>query len=129
VTVILTTHLMEEADRCDRLAILHEGRLVAEGAPEFLKDSVGAEVIHIESENPQSLSRSIQERFGLTPKFTLGTLRLEQAEAHKLVPELMEAFPTEIAAIRVSRPTLEDVFLRATGSEFREAESGSGGES
>ena len=122
VTIVLTTHLMEEADRCDRLAILHEGRLVREGAPQTLKESVGAEIIHIESQDPTSLAKAIKDRFQLAPRLSMGTLRLEKADAHKLVPDLMEAFPHEISAVRVSQPSLEDVFLRATGSEFQEAQ-------
>jgi len=121
VTIVLTTHLMDEADRCDRLAILHEGRVVREGPPEELKHSVGTEIIHIEANETASLARDIRERFGITARPSMGTLRLERADAHRLVPELVEAFGNNIRSVRVSRPTLEDVFLKATGSEFGEA--------
>lgn len=121
VTVVLTTHLMEEADRCDRLAILHEGRLVREGAPDALKESVGTEIIHIEADDPAALAKAIQDRFQLSPRLSMGTLRLEKADAHKLVPGLMEAFAGAIRSVRVSRPSLEDVFLKATGTQFQEA--------
>jgi ABC-2 type transport system ATP-binding protein len=121
VTVVLTTHLMDEADRCDRLAILHEGRVVREGEPEALKSSVGTEIIHIEAHDGPSLARAIKDRFQTVPRQSMGALRLELADAHKLVPELMEAFADNIRSVRVSRPSLEDVFLKATGSEFEEA--------
>lgn len=121
VTVVLTTHLMEEADRCDRLAILHEGKLVREGAPSTLKDSVGAEIIHIEADDTSALAKAIKDRFRISPSLSLGTLRLEKTDAHRLVPELMEAFPGVIKSVRVARPSLEDVFLKATGHEFQDA--------
>lgn len=121
VTIVLTTHLMDEADRCNRLAILHEGRVVSEGAPDELKKSIGTEIIQIEANDAVSLARAIRDRFGIMPRLTLGTLRLERPDAHKLVPDLAEAFGESIRSIQVSKPSLEDVFLRATGSEFKEA--------
>jgi ABC-2 type transport system ATP-binding protein len=120
VTIVLTTHLMEEADRCDRLAILHEGRVVREGPPEELKNSVGTEIIHIEASEISKLAQAIRDRFQITPRQSMGALRLERSDAHRLVPELMEAFAGNIRSVRVSRPSLEDVFLKATGSEFEE---------
>lgn len=121
VTVVLTTHLMDEADRCNRLAILHEGRVVSEGAPDELKSAIGTEIIQIEASETTDLARAIHDRLGIMPRSSLGTLRLERPDAHKLVPELVEAFGDSIRSIQVSKPSLEDVFLRATGSEFREA--------
>jgi len=82
---------------------------------------VGTEIIHIEAHDGPSLARAIKERFQTVPRQSMGALRLERADAHKLVPELMEAFADNIRSVRVSRPSLEDVFLKATGSEFEEA--------
>ena len=118
VTVVLTTHLMEEADRCDRLAILNLGRVVLQGAPEALKAGIGSEIVYIETASPDKLARDIQDRFAMRSTEVGGALRLEERDAHKRVPDLLEAFPGVMSSIRVAKPTLADVFLQATGSAF-----------
>ena len=118
VTVIVTTHLMEEAERCDRLAILSEGELVALGTPVELKSEIGGDVIVLEADDPQTLSTRIQSRFGLPCHVIDNKLRLEREQGHRFVADVMEAFPGEIRSISVSRPTLEDVFISRTGHRF-----------
>lgn len=119
MTVVFTTHLTEEADGCDRLAILDLGRLVALGAPDELKAEVGGDVISIEARGAaDDLSARIREKFGVDARAVNGTVRIEQERAHALVPRLAEAFPGVIDAVTVRRPTLEDVFLRRTGRRF-----------
>lgn len=118
VSVLITTHLMEEAERCDRLAILNEGRLVALGMPGELKSAIGGDVIVLESRNPEALAQKISSRFGMTPVVVEGKVRLERANGHRFSAELVEAFPGEIDAISVSKPSLEDVFIKRTGHRF-----------
>ena len=118
VTVLITTHLMEEAERCDRLAILHLGRLVALGTPAALKSEIGGDVILLEARDPESLSRRITERFGGSPAVMDGKVRLEREHGHRFVTDVVEAFPGEIQAMSVSKPTLEDVFIDRTGHRF-----------
>ena len=118
VSVLITTHLMEEAERCDRLAILHEGRLVALGTPAELKSEIGGDVVVIEVSNPESVAARLKCRFGLDAQIVDSKLRLERAAGHRFATEIMEAFPGEIQSISVSRPTLEDVFIRRTGHRF-----------
>ena len=118
VTVVVTTHLMEEAEHCDRLAILNEGRLVALGTPEELKREIGGEVIVMEAQNPESLARRISERFGGPCNVIDGKVRLEREHGHHFATEVVEAFPGEIDSISVSKPTLEDVFIDRTGHRF-----------
>jgi ABC-2 type transport system ATP-binding protein len=118
VSVLITTHLMEEAERCDRLAILNDGQLVALGAPAELKSAIGGDVIVLESSNPESLSEKIYARFGLKARLIEGKLRLEQANGPRFSTELLEAFPREIEAISVSKPSLEDIFINRTGHRF-----------
>jgi ABC-2 type transport system ATP-binding protein len=122
VTVVLTTHLLEEAERADRIAILHQGRLVALDAPDVLRASVGGDSITIETDEPGSLSDSIHERFGVSPMLVDGSVRLEVAQGHHWIAKLMEAFPERITAIRLGKPTLEDVFIEKTGHRFWQAE-------
>ena len=119
VTVIVTTHLMEEAERCDRLAILSHGRLVALGTPGELKREIGGDVILLEPRNDASaLAAKVYARFGLDAQAIEGKVRLEKEQGHRFVTELMEAFPGEIESISVSRPNLEDVFIHRTGHRF-----------
>lgn len=119
VTVIVTTHLMEEAERCDRLAILSHGRLVALGTPAELKREIGGDVILLEArEDAAALAAKIYGRFALEGQVIEDKVRLEKDHGHRFVTEVMEAFPGEIESISVSRPNLEDVFIRRTGHRF-----------
>ncbi len=118
VTVIVTTHLMEEAEHCDRLAILSEGKLVALGTPAELKQEIGGDVILLEAAEPESLAARMAARFGVGPSVIAGQVRLEIEHGHRLVTELVEAFPGEIQSVSISKPTLEDVFIHRTGHRF-----------
>jgi ABC-2 type transport system ATP-binding protein len=118
VSVLVTTHLMEEAERCDRLAILNEGTLVALGTPEQLTREIGGDVVLIEARDPQSLADRIRARFHIDATVLDTQVRLEIEHGHRFVPEVVEAFPGEIQSLRVSKPTLEDVFIHRTGHRF-----------
>ncbi|MBI3077459.1 MAG: ATP-binding cassette domain-containing protein [Deltaproteobacteria bacterium] len=115
VTILLTTHILEEADRCDRVGILHQGRLVATGTPEELKGRVGGDVVVIRSRAPEGLRGKLRERFGCEPVLVEGTLRVERPRGHEFVREVVEAFPGEVESVTFGRPTLEDVFIHLTG--------------
>jgi ABC-2 type transport system ATP-binding protein len=118
VTVIVTTHLMEEAERCDRLAILNEGRVVALGTPDDLKHEIGGDVILLDAKDPESLAERIRARFHLDAQMLHGQVRIERENGHRFITDVVEAFPGEIEAISVSKPTLEDVFIHRTGHRF-----------
>lgn len=116
VTVLLTTHFMEEGDRCDHIVLLDRGAIVAEGAPAGLKEEIGGDVLTLTGPDPEGLARDLAARFpDLSPEVREGTVRLERERAHELVVRLAEAFPGRIDSVTVARPTLEDVFLRRTG--------------
>jgi len=119
VSVLVTTHLMEEAERCDRLAIMNEGNLVALGTPAELKSEIGGDVILLDAARDASaLAQHIRTRFHVDTT-VLGTqVRIEREAGHRFVPDLVEAFPGEIQAISVSKPALEDVFIHRTGHKF-----------
>lgn len=117
-TVLLTTHLMDEAARCDRVAILHEGRLVALGHPDALTSEIGEDVILIVTSDPENLGPRVRERFGIDVEIRDDRLRIARFRAHEFVAELVEAFPGEIDTITFGRPTLEDVFLHHTGERL-----------
>jgi ABC-2 type transport system ATP-binding protein len=118
VTVIVTTHLMEEAERCDRLAILNEGKLVALGTPAELKREIGGDVILFDARDAESLAEQIRERFNVDTQVLAGQVRLERENGHRFITDVVEAFPGEINAISVSKPTLEDVFIHRIGHKF-----------
>jgi ABC-2 type transport system ATP-binding protein len=119
VSVLVTTHLMEEAERCDRLAILSEGNLVALGTPAELKSEIGADILMLDaSHDAELLAQRIRSRFHIEATVLGNQVRIEKNEGHRFVPDVVEAFPGEIQAISVSKPALEDVFIRRTGHKF-----------
>lgn len=135
VSILVTTHLMEEAEHCDRLAILNAGRLVALGSPSDLKSEIGGDVVTLDTRNPQDaqhLADQIAQRFavpatvfrnsssgsGLSADGPLHQVRLEHAQGNRFVTSLLEAFPGIIDGIRVQKPSLEDVFIQRTGHRF-----------
>ena len=117
-TIVLTTHLLDEADRADRIAIMHQGKLVALDPPETLRAALGGDAITIKTERPAELAAGIRERFQCESKVIDGALRLEQADGHQWIARLVEAFPADIQTITLGKPTLEDVFIARTGHRF-----------
>jgi ABC-2 type transport system ATP-binding protein len=112
---------MEEAEHCDRLAILNTGKLVALGAPAGLKSEIGGDVVLFETANEQAaaeLSVKIANRFIVSPTVLGNTVRLEREQGHKFVTDVVEAFPGLVEGISVAKPSLEDVFIQRTGHRF-----------
>lgn len=118
VTVVVTTHLMEEAEKCDRLGLLDRGRLVALGTPAELRAEIGGDCLTILADDPERLSPLIRERFRIEPKLLGRSLRIEHARGHELLRELVEAFRNEITSVSLGKPSLEDVFIAKTGHRF-----------
>lgn len=120
VTVLLTTHIIAEAEMCDRLAILDAGRVVARGAPDELKNQIGGDCVTITTADPAALSSQIAERFNCEPVVVDGQLRIERDRGYELIAQLMEAFGPQIDSVTVSKPTLEDVFIHHTGRRLEQ---------
>ena len=116
--IVVTTHLMDEAARCDRVGVLHHGRLVAVGAPDALTAAIRADVILITTPDRDGLATKIRERFGEQVEVLDDRLRLERQRAHEFITDLVEAFPGEIDAVAFGKPTLEDVFMHHTGQRL-----------
>jgi ABC-2 type transport system ATP-binding protein len=114
-TVLLTTHLMDEAARCDRVAIIHEGRIVALGTPDALVSEVGGDVIMIATPDPAALAGRIRDRFAVAADVVDDRVHIERPRAHEFIAGLVEAFPGEIQSVTFGKPTLEDVFMHHTG--------------
>jgi ABC-2 type transport system ATP-binding protein len=119
VTVVLTTHYMEEAERCDRIGMLHQGKLVAIAPPRELKSEVGGDVIVIRAQAPELLQGKILQRFKLKSQLVDGAIRIERTRGHELVRDLIDAFGEEIESVSFGKPTLEDVFVHLTGHQWQ----------
>jgi len=117
-TSLLTTHLMEEAERCDRLGLLDRGRLVALGTPAELKAGIGGDVVTVRGAETEALAAAIAERYQVAAQVVEGAVRFETPDGAALLPRLFGAFPGRIEALSVGKPTLEDVFVRLTGHRF-----------
>jgi ABC-2 type transport system ATP-binding protein len=112
ITVLLTTHLLDEAERCDRLLLLHQGRVVAAGSPAELKARIGGDVVVLEAADVTAL----QARLSVPSTIVNGALRIEIDNGHRFIAQVMEALPGAIHSVALHKPTLEDVFLDETGA-------------
>jgi ABC-2 type transport system ATP-binding protein len=119
VTILFTTHLIEEAEACDRVAILCGGRVVAEGTPRDLTAAIGGDVLVIlPRDGVAGLRADVERALALRAVEVDGTVRVEAPQAHLLVPRVIEALPGRIRAVTIGGPTLHDVFVRRTGMRF-----------
>ena len=122
-TVVLTTHILDDAEACDRVGILNAGELVAIGTPDELKGRVSGDIVIVDSPVPEQLAPKINHRFGYTSSSIEGLLRIECHNGHEFVRDVVAEFPTEIRSVRFGKPTLEDVFIKLTGRHFEENDS------
>jgi ABC-2 type transport system ATP-binding protein len=117
-SVLMTTHLMEEAEQCDRLAIMDRGRLVACDTPAALMSQIGGDVITLSvREEPQAVADCLRQNLSLSPTVADGAIRLEHRNGAELLPAILRACP-DVQSISVGKPTLMDVFVRLTGRTF-----------
>lgn len=112
--ILLSTHLFEEAERCDSLLLLHEGQRVAEGSPAELTATIGGELIEIRARQPEMALARLQEIFPQPMRLSDGAIWIEAAEAHRLVPRLVDALPGEVISLAFHQPGLADVFRKLT---------------
>jgi ABC-2 type transport system ATP-binding protein len=122
VTILLTTHILDEAERCDRLGVLDQGVLVALDTPAGLKARLGGDVVVIHADDPEGLRAKIIEKLGAEPRILEGTLRIECPRGHEFAREVMESFPDAVTAVTFGKPSLEDVFIAITGHRLWEGE-------
>ena len=120
VTVLVTTHLIDEADRSNHVLILHEGAVVASGTPQSLKQQIGGDIIALASQGADVLRGRIAEKFGLESVVLNGSVRIEKTDGHEFIAELIESFPGMIDSVTLAKPTLEDVFIDRTGHRLWE---------
>jgi ABC-2 type transport system ATP-binding protein len=124
-TIVLTTHLLEEAGRADEIAIMDLGKVVAQGTPQALKSSVGGDSIELETSDAMRLAAQINDRLTLNAKVIDGAVRLETPEPTRQLARIMETFGEQVETAKIGKPSLEDVFIAKTGrrllAENREA--------
>ena len=123
-TFLVATHLMEEAERCDRVAILSDGRLVADGSPETLKAELGNEMLWIEAESLDLLRDNIETQFGVRAEIVGESLQIAHEDAPRLLTSLYDAFGDQIQSATVRQPTLEDVFVVRAGKQPEDVSQG-----
>ncbi len=120
VTIFMTTHYMDEAEYCDRIAVIDHGRIVGLDTPDALKRSIGGDVITLTTDDTAAATTEIRERYGLTPTLTDGTLSISVPLGERFLADFVRGLTRPISSIALRRPTLEDVFLHLTGREIRD---------
>jgi ABC-2 type transport system ATP-binding protein len=122
ITIFMTTHYMDEAEWCDRIAIMDNGQVVALDSPETLKAAVGVDRVTIHTDDNAAAIGQLQSQFGIEAKVVEGAVTFGVPEGEQFVPRLFTEFALPIRSVSVSRPTLDDVFMSYTGSTIRDAE-------
>jgi len=125
LTIFLTTHYMDEAENCDRIAIIDHGQIVASDTPDNLKDAVGGDLISLKAEDNKAAASELRARYGLSPDVQDGTVSFSVPRGEEFLPDFVRTFPVRLLSIGMHRPTLDDVFLKLTGQAIREQEADS----
>jgi ABC-2 type transport system ATP-binding protein len=126
ITIFLTTHYMDEAEWCDRIAIMDHGQIVALDSPEVLKERVGADTVRIHTADDEAAIAALADRFGLEATMSEGAVTFRVPSGEEFVPRLFAELGVPIRSVSVSRPTLDDVFMSYTGTSIRDAEEDGG---
>ncbi len=122
LAIFLTTHYMDEAEYCDRIAIIDYGQIVALDTPDRLKDAVGGDVVSIKTEDNEEAVRILDDQYKLQPTLQNGTINFTVPHGEEFLPDFVSGFPLRLLSIGLRRPTLEDVFIKLTGHAIREHE-------
>ncbi len=122
ITIFMTTHYMDEAEWCDRIAIMDHGEIVALDPPETLKAAVGTDRITIHTDDDEAAIAALAEQFGIEAQVSEGAVVFGIASGEQFVPRLFAEFRVPIRSVAISRPTLDDVFMSFTGTTIRDAE-------
>jgi ABC-2 type transport system ATP-binding protein len=122
ITVFVTTHYMDEAEHCDRIAIIDQGRIVALDTPANLKAAIGKDRVQIATADDPAAIAALKSIFGLDAKMVEGLVTFGVAEGAAFVPQLFEKLGIAIRSVTVQQPSLDDVFLSFTGTSLRDAE-------
>ena len=120
VTIFMTTHYMEEAEVCSRIAIIDNGKIIAAGTPDELKKTIGGDIVYIRTSDNRKARREIERLFGLNVSEKNGEIYFTSVRGEACIPQIIRTIGETVLSIRLQRPTLNDVFLKMTGKEIRE---------
>ncbi|MGH7610167.1 MAG: ATP-binding cassette domain-containing protein [Candidatus Dormibacteria bacterium] len=126
ISIFLTTHYMDEAEYCDRIAIIDHGELVAVDTPEALKAAIGEDRVELQTEDDALALERLRQEFQITAQLSEGAVAFHVRAGEQFVPQLFARLQVPIRSVRVARPTLDDVFMTYTGRTIRDAEASSG---
>src|SRR4051794_29262331 len=126
ITIFLTTHYMDEAEYCDRISIIDQGKIIAQDTPSALKASVGKDRVSLSTDDNSLAVDAIRQQFGLSASVVEGQVTLSVENGEQFVPKLFADLGRPILSVNVARPSLDDVFMSFTGTTIREAEASSG---
>ncbi|MDX6541396.1 MAG: type transport system ATP-binding protein, partial [Gaiellales bacterium] len=126
ITIFMTTHYMDEAEHCDRIAIINEGQIIALDTPDALKASVGTDRVQIATADDDAAIAALAQLFEITGERRDGQVTFHVADGERFVPRLFAELPVSIRSVSVARPSLDDVFLAYTGTTIRDAEATAG---
>jgi ABC-2 type transport system ATP-binding protein len=122
ITIFMTTHYMDEAEWCERIAIMDHGEIVALDAPGPLKAQVGKDRVMIHTDDDDAAIAALAERFEIEARLAEGAVTFGVTAGEQFVPRLFAELGVPIRSVSVSRPTLDDVFMSYTGTTIRDAE-------
>ena len=122
LTIFLTTHYMDEAEHCDRIAIIDQGQIVALDTPDKLKDSLGGDVVTLEAEDSEGAVSELRDKYNLSPEISDGMITFSVPNGDTFLPDFVRSFDNRLVSVSVRRPTLDDVFLKLTGHAIRDRE-------
>jgi ABC-2 type transport system ATP-binding protein len=125
LTIFLTTHYMDEAEHCDKIAVIDNGQIIALDTPDKLKDGLGGDVVSLKAEDNLAAMAEAQEEYNISPTIENGTVSFSVPKGEEFLPEFVRTFSQRLISIGVRRPTLDDVFLRLTGRAIRDQEADS----
>jgi ABC-2 type transport system ATP-binding protein len=120
LTIFMTTHYMDEAENCDRIAIIDHGQIVALDTPNGLKDMVGGDLVTLQAENNGAAVQELKERYNISAEVQDGMVVFSVPRGEEFIPEFVRGFNNRLLSVGVRRPTLDDVFLKVTGRVIRE---------
>ena len=122
LTIFLTTHYMDEAEHCDRIAVIDDGNIVAIDTPDKLKDGVGGDLVMIRATDNEAAAKELGENWALESETQDDIVKFSVPKGEEFLPEFVRNFKGELLSINVRRPTLDDVFLSLTGRDIRDEE-------
>jgi ABC-2 type transport system ATP-binding protein len=127
MTIFMTTHYMDEAEVCDKIAIIDKGKIIASGSPDELKSLTGGDVIHIKTPDDEQAAFKLEQNLSLKPVRKDGGLAIAAEHGEEHIPQIIKALGGEVLSIKLERPSLNDVFLKLTGKAIRDESVEAGG--